>query len=205
LGSVHPVDPAGIGIAVAVRVLHRELGLADPAHPGERSGPDADGLALLKEPVQLVEVVVAADEIGVSQERHQEGGACHLRAARHGRVDGLGHASPGFIGVGVARDGPVIRRQHGQGRIGERQSPVARAHEDGGAMGASVALARESAGHLFLAVLRGEVVSAHEEQEDLSLVEVRVPLALPILSWRDVLTVPEGRALGANKPREVLL
>ena len=64
--------PSRVGVLEAVDVLDRELGLADAAHAGEPRGPDADGLALLQGGVQPLEVVGAADEVGVLGERHEE-------------------------------------------------------------------------------------------------------------------------------------
>ena len=72
LGRVDPEDAVRVGVLEAVDVLDRELGLADAAHAGEPRGPDADGLALLQGGVQPLQVVGAADEVGVPGERHEE-------------------------------------------------------------------------------------------------------------------------------------
>ena len=69
LGGVDPEDAVGIVGLVAVDVLDGELGLADAPHAGQPGGADADGLPLLEGGVELLEVVGAADEVGLRENR----------------------------------------------------------------------------------------------------------------------------------------
>jgi hypothetical protein len=71
-GGVEPEDAARVVGLIAVDVFNGELGLADAPHAGQPGGANPDRLPLLEDGVQLIEVVGAADEVGIPGERHEE-------------------------------------------------------------------------------------------------------------------------------------
>ena len=75
-GGVDPEDAAGVVMPfpTLVDIFDGELGLANASHAGKAGGPDADGLLRLKGGAKLVEIVAAADEVGVASERYEEEG-----------------------------------------------------------------------------------------------------------------------------------
>ena len=81
LGSVHPKDAIWVRVTVEVHILDRELCLADAPLAGQPRRPDAHrplaaGLRrALQRGVQPLQVLLAADEIGVAHKGHDEIGA----------------------------------------------------------------------------------------------------------------------------------
>jgi hypothetical protein len=71
-GCVNPEDAVGVVILVTIDILDGELGLADAPHAGKSRGSDADGLTLLENLVERVEVFSATDEVVVSGEQDEE-------------------------------------------------------------------------------------------------------------------------------------
>jgi hypothetical protein len=71
-GGVDPKDAAWIIRLVSIDIFHGELGLAYPPHAGEPGWSNAHRLGFLKGRMQSLEVLAAADEVGIAGKRDEE-------------------------------------------------------------------------------------------------------------------------------------
>src|SRR5262249_33046238 len=104
LGGVDPEYTVGVVRLAAIDVLDGELGLTGAPHAGQPGGSDADGLTFLEDLVEGLQVVGAADEVGVPGERHEE-----RNRARRGPLLSPRRAQRKFARASckAARPGPV--------------------------------------------------------------------------------------------------